>query len=189
MKAIFISGQSNRHCCQLSPIQKNLSDFLSKEGVTVSPLNFPYDTQMSSYHETNLLNASWSNGLQYFFSRKPRFEKQYRAKVIKQFEEEGYCIVLAGSCGLELFNNLHLPDNILKNLHVIAYGPVARAQPKSQFTMIQGRDDWLSKFFFKEVNYLVDCGHMNYLESDDVISALLEIITAIKKSSVKKNHL
>lgn len=187
MKAIFLTGQSNRHCCQLSPKQKRLADFLSKEGVFVASLNFPYDSEMSTYHETNLLNASWSNGLQYFSSRKPSFEKQYRAQVIKQFEQEGYSIVLAGSCGLELFNNLHLPDNILKNLHVIAYGPVARTQPKSQFTMVQGRDDWLSKCFFKEVNYLVDCGHMNYLDSDDVISALLEIISSIKKVIYEKN--
>ncbi|WP_354624884.1 hypothetical protein [Psychromonas sp. MME2] len=188
MKAIFITGQSNRRCCQLSPKQKKIADFLEEEGVSVAPFNFPYDSQMNVYHETNLLNASLSNTLQYFLSRKPHFEKQYRAQVIKQFEQYGYCIVMAGSCGLELLNNLHLPVKLLKNMHVIAYGPVARTLPKTQVTMIQGRNDWLSKLFFKEVDYLVDCGHMDYLESTEILNVLQQVICSIKKNQMNNIH-
>ena len=191
MKAIFLTGQSNWCSCQLNSAQRTIADILSKEGISVVPLNFPYDTQMEGYRESNLFTASLSNGLQYLFSRMATFSNRYREQVLRQFEDGSRYLVLAGSCGLELFNNLNLPNYVLKKVHIFAYGPVARGLPKSQVTMLQGRDDWLSKRFFKQVDYQIECGHMDYLECPEFITLLLEKAHAIAKgdqfNETKKN--
>jgi len=186
MIAVFLTGQSNRRSCQLSPIQRKLADLLEQQGFTVTPLNFPYDSQMEDYQESNLFKASLSNGLQYLFSRRATFSARYREQVLNQFSKNTPYLVLAGSCGLELLNNLQLPENILSKIHVLAYGPVARVVPAAEVTLVQGRDDWLSKQFFKNVDYPIDCGHMDYLESAEVTTLIVEIAKAIKRGQTSE---
>ena len=71
--------------------------------------------------------------------------------------------MIAGSCGLEIFNHCHEVGDPVQ--HLFALGPVARARPAVPHTLVQGTRDPFSRIFFRgcEVE-LSGAGHMNYLD-------------------------
>ena len=78
--------------------------------------------------------------------------------------------VLAGSCGLELFNNLHLPDALRRRTHIFAYGPVSRQIPEvASHLFVQGTHDWLSRFYHPQVQHRYSCPHMGYLQAPETL--------------------
>src|SRR5690606_6162258 len=79
-------------------------------------------------------------------------------------------VFIAGSCGLELLSNLALYEEQLQRIRAIGLGPVSRGLPQCEIILIQGRHDWLSRFYFADVDYRVACGHMGYLRSEKVLS-------------------
>ena len=56
----------------------------------------------------------------------------------------GFAHFLAGSCGLELFNNLALPTHLQGRCAILAYGPTARRMPDTTVEVVVGRRDWIS---------------------------------------------
>lgn len=170
--AVFLTGQSDYRSCSLSPIQQKIEHELTRLDVEVQPLNFPYQEQMAPYREVNILFASLTNITIFFQSRRLSFAQRHRDQLCEISSQNAITLVLAGSCGLEIFNNLRLPNEVTKKMHIFAYGPVARKIPDSTFTFIQGKNDWLSKCFFSNVLNSVKCGHMDYLQSPEVLAIL-----------------
>nr|MDU9046806.1 hypothetical protein [Candidatus Electrothrix aestuarii] len=172
--AIFLTGQSDKRSCSLIPAQEQTAEALRKLGLDVYPLNFPYQEQMAPYQKVPIIRASIANLHMYLQSRQEEFASKHRPQFCERISQHTFTLVLAGSCGLEIINNLCLSDEIKKKLHIFAYGPVARKQPDISCTLVQGRRDWLSKYFFSQVDLIVDCGHMDYLQSPEVLRVLKE---------------
>ncbi len=85
-------------------------------------------------------------------------------------------LFLAGSCGLELFNNLALPADTLRRVTIFAYGPVARRRPGCACLLVQGRRDWFSRRYFRTVDARVNTGHMDYLANPEVAKLAVETV-------------
>lgn len=117
-----------------------------------------------------LLKASVHNSVQYLLSRRPFFSERYQAVVLALLSRHPHTVLLAGSCGLELLNNLYLPPAWLTRISVFAYGPVARHRPACRHVLVQGRHDGISRLFFNSAHHRVDCGHMDYLQQEAVVS-------------------
>ena len=182
----FITGQSNPNSWTLSPVQ---AKFLSSLGVSEKALvnlNFPYRHRTTEYRATPLLTASKNNILMYINSRSPKFKEIYLNDFIDLIERAQHTTFLAGSCGLEILSNMQLGAEDLKNISVFAYGPVARTLPKCSTFIVQGRSDWLSRYFFSKVDHLVDCSHMNYLNDPTVLSLCRKFIT-IQRNKLQGN--
>lgn len=163
----FLTGQSDPLNCALSPAQQRFLDNLAAP-VTVDG-NFPYAAPTREFRPIPLLRASFNNAHQYLRSRRPEFRDACRPAMEALLARSERTLFLAGSCGLELFNNLHLSHTQLKRCAVFAYGPVARRRPDCDSRLLQGRHDALSRWYFPHVDIRVDAGHMNYLDNDTVL--------------------
>ncbi|MEG1124991.1 MAG: hypothetical protein RSE62_22980, partial [Citrobacter sp.] len=75
-----------------------------------------------------------------------------------------HTLLLSGSCGLELFNQLHLLPEWLARVSVFAFGPVAGRRPDCHHLLVQGDQDWISRCWFRQADQRIACSHMNYLE-------------------------
>jgi hypothetical protein len=101
-----------------------------------------------------------------FRSRRPGFAAQHRETVAAVIERGDRAFFLAGSCGLELFNNLQLPPELERRCTLLCYGPVARRRPHHASTIIvQGTLDVFSRFWFRYASARVPCGHLGYLRA------------------------
>ena len=169
----FLTGQSRPSGVALSPVQANFLAALPAPSASRMPINFPYRTRTADqpFAPTPLLVASVRNVRQYLSSRRPWFAERHRAAVEAFVARADHTLLLAGSCGLELFNNLALSANALRRVTIFAYGPVARRQPDCPRLLVQGRRDWLSRRYFRTVDVQVNTGHMDYL-TDPVVLAL-----------------
>lgn len=163
IRALFMTGQSDPESCSLSPVQNNVANMLHKIGLETHPLNFPYTQNLRPFRQVHLLSASLSNARVFLQSKGPRFRDYYRDNVCQLLSANDRTLILAGSCGLEILNNLDLPSDLKERLHVLAYGPVARTTSTIECTFIQGKRDWMSRLCFPEAKHEVDCGHMEYL--------------------------
>jgi hypothetical protein len=163
----FLTGQSDPQSCALSPVQRRFLDSLAAP-VTVDG-NFPYATPTREFRTTPLLRASFNNARQYLRSRRPAFRDAYRTAMEALLARSDRTLLLAGSCGLELFNNLELSREQLDRCAVFAYGPVARRRPDCDHRLLQGRHDALSRWYFPRVDVRVDAGHMDYLDNSTVL--------------------
>ena len=172
----FLTGQSLPGSCELSPLQHQFAQQLIRKGVHLEPLNFPYREDMQPYRPSSLLSASFANICQYFCSRSRRFSDRYQQQLRLLFDKHPHTLILAGSCGLELLNNLDLPAEYQQRVHVLAYGPVARHRSGFPCTLVQGRRDWLSWYFFPQTDFIIDCGHMNYLYSPEFLAVVKQQI-------------
>jgi len=132
--------------------------------------NFPYQPEPPPHGPVSLLKASVHNSVQYLLSRRPFFSERYQASVLALLSRHPHTVLLAGSCGLELLNNLCLPSAWLNRVSVLAFGPVARRRPDCRHVLVQGRHDGISRIFFDSVHHLVDCSHMDYLQQEAVVS-------------------
>lgn len=163
----FLTGQSEPRSCALSPVQRRFLDNLAAS-VTVDG-NFPYAAPTREFRPTPLLRASFNNARQYLRSRRPEFRDAFRPAMDALLARSERTLLLAGSCGLELFNNLDLSRTQLECCAVFAYGPVARRRPDCDNRLLQGRYDALSRWYFPHVDIRVDAGHMGYLDNDSVL--------------------
>jgi hypothetical protein len=172
MKTIvaFLSGQSNPGNSALSPEQ---AGFLERAGVSVAErlmVNFPYPSEVHVYTRTPLLRACVNNASQYLASRRPDFAIRHREDVERRLMGYERVILLSGSCGLELLVNLQLSPQLMDRLYVFAYGPVSRRLPQCALLWrIQGKQDFISKWWHREAEYFVPCHHMNYLSTPGTV--------------------
>jgi len=166
----FLTGQSDPRTSALSPAQRG---FLDRSPVLPGQrldLNFPYRSA-GSWSETNLLRAGFNNAGQYLASRRPSFAQQHRAGVREAFGPSGKILLLTGSCGLELLVNLRLPEEFMQRLHVFAYGPVSRSLPRcASLETVQGSRDAISRWWHPQVDHVISCGHMNYLDAEETMT-------------------
>lgn len=175
LQVAFLTGQSDPGRCALSPSQAAFLNALElPEGAAV-PWNFPYQPG-PEHRPTPLWLASLRNGSMYLASRRPAFREQHREPVLKLLAGAERTVFLAGSCGPELLANLNLPQADLERCRLFAYGPVGRKLPACPAVLVQGRSDWLSRWYFRRVDHRIDAGHMDYLESPDALRLCREFI-------------
>ena len=176
---IFLTGQSDPSRCALSPEQQAFLDALPLPASAKLSLNFPYRTDTPSWRHTPVLVGSVNNARQYVRSRQPMFAADHAAHVQRLLARARRTLILAGSCGLELFVNLRLPREALDTVHVFAYGPAARRLPDCACVLVQGRRDWVSRVWFRTVDHRVDCGHRDYLQSPEVRLLCLQLLRSL----------
>ena len=177
----FLTGQSDPLSCALSPMQQRFLDSLAAPAVVDG--NFPYAAQTREFRPTPLLRASFNNARQYLQSRRPEFRNAFRPALDALLARSERTLFLAGSCGLELFNNLDLSRTQLERCAVFAYGPVARRRPDCESRLLQGRHDALSRWYFPHVDIRVDAGHMDYLDNDTVLQHCRTWFTHLRTSA------
>ena len=172
LQVAFLTGQSNPPIAALSPSQAAFLAELPVPGEGRVVLNFPYPlaSPQRPFMPTPLLIASLRNAWQYFASRRPGFPEHHRPAVEALLERADHTLILAGSCGLELFNNLGLPASVLRRVTIFALGPVARRRPDCASLLVQGRRDWLSRSYFRRADVYVEDGHMDYLTDPTVVA-------------------
>jgi hypothetical protein len=181
----FLTGQSDPARNALSPEQLA---FLHRSPVPeedILPENFPY-RPTAPHREIPLWRAGIHNFLQYRRSRRPSFAADHRVEIFAKFAGSHQVVFLAGSCGLELLVNLHLPPEFLARVHVFAFGPVSRSLPDcARLVRVRGRGDLISKWHHPQVEYLVDCGgHMDYLRSGEIDGLFAEFYRSVAASTI-----
>lgn len=159
----FLTGRSTPGRCALSPEQAAFFNRLDGPGRALAPDNFPYAAS-EPFRATSLLRASWQNLREYFASRDEQFARRHEATVTALIERKPHTVFLAGSCGLELFNNLRLPAELERRCTLIAYGPIARRLPRhAACHLVQGSRDWLTRRWFPGREPELACNHLGYL--------------------------
>jgi hypothetical protein len=183
LQIAFLTGQSNAACWALTPVQTAFLARLQRGNRQLHGCNFPYRPESPSYEPVPLLKASVHNSAQYLLSRRQTFSERHQAAVLDLLSRHPHTVLLAGSCGLELFNNLSLSSVWLNRVSVFAFGPVARRRPDCRHVLVQGRHDGISRMFFNSVHHQVDCGHMDYLQQEAVVTlcdCFLDQVAAIE---------
>jgi hypothetical protein len=174
----FLTGQSRPGCCALSPEQERFLEQLAVPGCELVRRNFPYRVS-KDFREVPLLLASWRNLRGYLASRRPGFAAAYRADVVGLIARAERVVFLAGSSGLELFNNLELSEAEERKCGLICFGPVARCLPRyAEAVIVQGLRDYLSWAFFRDGPPSLDCGHMGYLDDPAFVRLCRERIAS-----------
>lgn len=169
LQVFYLTGQSDPPRCALSPSQEAFLDALPLPASAKLRLNFPYAADTAPWRPNSLAIASLNNAVLYVRSRTAGFARHAPA-VLQQIDRAEQTLILAGSSGLELLANLQLPREALRTVHVFAYGPVGRGLPPCACTLVQGRYDWISRAWFREVDHRVNCWHRDYLESPEVLA-------------------
>ena len=179
LQVAFLTGQSDAPRCALSPAQRAFLDALPLPAPARLPLNFPYNAGTAPWRHVPLVAASINNARLYLASRRPDFAARHAPRVVRELTRTPRTLILAGSSGLELLANLRLPREALDRLHVFAYGPVARRLPDCPCVLVQGRRDWVSRWWFRTVDHRVECTHLDYLESPEVLSLCVRTLDAL----------
>lgn len=168
--AAFITGHSVRGCTGLTPAQLEFQRRSCLPPDRWLPCNFPYVRTGPFPAHVSLLSASLNNILHCLSSLTPQFRARHRDAVLRVFDGHDPVILLAGSCGLELLNNLHLPRPLLQRLHVFACGPVSRRLPSTaSCRIIQGEHDLLSRCCHRNAHHRVPCSHLGYLAAPETL--------------------
>ncbi|WP_395740682.1 hypothetical protein [Prosthecobacter sp.] len=166
----FITGHSVPGCTGLSQEQQ---DFQKRSGIGAGQWlghNFPWSETFPFPERFLLLKASYHNVTHYLRSRRPAFALEHRDAVSSILNRYETILLLAGSCGLELFNNLQLPEALRRRIHIFAYGPVSRRLPEvASHLFVQGAHDWLSRFYHPQVQHRYPCAHMGYLQAPETL--------------------
>jgi hypothetical protein len=166
----FITGHSVPGCTGLSPAHRDFQRRSAAPEQNWLPYNFPWQETFPFRKPQNLLIASWRNVRHYLQSRRPAFREQHRAGVVALVSKYDAVILVAGSCGLELLNNLDLPSETRRRLHVFAYGPVSRRRPEvASCFLVQGERDLISRWFHRQVDARFPCHHMGYLAAAETV--------------------
>jgi hypothetical protein len=168
--AAFITGHSLPGCTGLSHEQQ---DFQQRSGIGTAQWlhhNFPWTETHPFPQHFSLISASFHNVSHYLASRRPAFALAHREAAVALLGQYETILLLAGSCGLELFNNLHLPEALRRRIHIFAYGPVSRQLPAvASHFLVQGTHDWLSRFYHPQVQHRYPCAHMEYLQAPETL--------------------
>lgn len=164
LQVAFITGRSRPDCWLLSPQQTAFFDRLGVPSAQRVGVNFPWQDQPEhNYQAPGLLRASLNNAREYLGSRQGDFVRRYQAQALSLFERADRTLLLSGSCGLELFNNLQLPGGVLSRISLFAWGPVARKRPACHHLLVQGHRDLISRLWFPQADIRIESGHMDYL--------------------------
>ena len=166
----FATGQSDPRGHALSPVQQAFLDRLPVPAAFKLARNFPWREATPPFRETALLPASFFNLRQFFAAQHASFARRHRADVAAWAARAEHHLVFAGSCGLELLRRLELPAELWPRLSVFAYGPVVCGKVPWRVFTVQGRFDFISKPFVRRPDVVVAAGHLDYLESPEVLA-------------------
>lgn len=162
--AAFITGHSVRGCTGLSAEQLTFQNRSAVPAERWLKHNFPFHETAPFPTSIGLLRASFNNFRHFVDSRRQDFSSSHCAQLTKLFSSHEAVILLAGSCGVQLLHGLDLPVDILRRIHVFAYGPVSLARPQTaSLCVVQGKNDFISRCFFREADHRINCSHMGYL--------------------------
>lgn len=191
VQVAILTGQSNPDSCELSPLQARFLADVAQAGASgwsVVDRNFPYGDPGEPHRDVPLLPASVANARQYLASRHGAFAERHRATVLTLLARAPFTVFLAGSCGLELFANLHLPDAARTRCRILAYGPVARRAPDVRLDVVVGVRDWMSRGLFRlpagVPRHTLRCGHRDYLSAP----GMRELAVAFIRREVDRRH-
>lgn len=181
LQIAFITGRSDPDCWLLSPLQSAFIQQLAMPERRLITYNFPYvEPDDSTYRVPPLLTASYHNTCEYLLSRRSSFISRYQSGVLALLEQAPHTLFLAGSCGLELFNNLKLPAGLMNNVSIFAYGPVARRRPECNHRLVQGSHDVISRFWFRQADSYLACGHLDYLSKPQLLADCQAFINRVE---------
>jgi hypothetical protein len=180
VQVVFLTGQSDPPRCALSPVQRAFLDALPLQAAARLTINFPYHADTPPWRNVSLLGASINNARLYLASRQPEFAARHAPHVLRLLSRAPRTLILAGSSGVELLANLRLPREALDRVHVFAYGPVARRLPDCACVLVQGRRDWVSRLWFRTVDHRVECTHLDYLESPEVLALCVQTLHRLR---------
>ncbi|WP_158658169.1 hypothetical protein [Agarilytica rhodophyticola] len=180
LQVAFITGKSNPKSWCLSPPQKKFINSLGLKKEEISLLNFPYCKSSETFKPVNIVQASYENIKIFCFSQTKVYRQKYLSSVREFLDNTSYTLLISGSCGLELLSNLRLPKSYQNKIHIFAYGPVSIKMPPANSILVQGEKDWISRIFFKEVDFLVPGGHMSYMDQEEVIDICRQYILKTK---------
>jgi hypothetical protein len=185
----LLTGQSDRCRWALSPLQRDfLASVAASEGVQILN-NFPYQAGSPNYRPSSLVKASINNAFIYVWSRSRAFRDAHSHAVLRLIARRERTIFLAGSCGLELFNNLELPTDVTRKVGVFAFGPVARRRPDCVHLLVGATRDSISRRYFPAPDHVVESGHMNYLSNPTVRTLCREFIEGVTRSPSNRQDL
>ena len=178
LQIAFITGRSRPDNWSLSPSQQSFLQRVVGRHHAVA-INFPWAPQPANWQATGLIRASLNNSREYLAARRAFFALRYQQQVVEMLMAADHTLLLSGSCGLELFNQLRLPPALLARTSVFAFGPVARRRPDCHHLLVQGQQDWISRCWFRHVDERIDCGHMNYLTHPQLVALCNRFIADI----------
>lgn len=166
----FITGHSIRGCTGLSTAQLAFQRSSAVGEARWLSWNFPYQATFTFPGSVSLLAASLSNICHALGSWRATHRARDRWRVMEAFSPHETIILAAGSCGLELLNNLQLPAELRARIHVFSYGPVSRSVPETaSCVLVQGENDWVSRPFHRSVDHRIRCSHMGYLQHPETL--------------------
>lgn len=178
-KQVFLlSGQSNYKNSHLCPKQIALLKIFNEKSYVFCPIGFPFKEEFSKgiYYEPHVIIASIRNIKQYLLLL---FSKRYKNLVKKHLRDiihnDKKQVFITQSQGLRML--MLLDKDILKDIRVIALGPVTLSKYRYNITVIKGKKDYISRVFdFNKADYIPNCGHMDYLEDENIKKIIKTII-------------
>lgn len=179
LQVAFITGRSRKDNWALSPQQQIFIQSITDDGVHAVVRNFPWTPQTQVWQDSGIVRASISNMREYLGSRRQLFALRYRDVALQMLAGAEQTLLLAGSCGLELFNNLQLPVSVMPRIAIFAYGPVARRRPYCRHLLVQGRSDVISRCWFPAADKHINSDHMNYLTQPELMALCRAFIADI----------
>lgn len=177
----FLTGRSDPDNWHLSPAQLRFLEGVCATGRTPVLLNFPWRPCPGEWQPVPLWRASVHNGREWILAQRARFASQYQADFHKLLAGAKHTVILAGSCGLTLFNQLSAGASI-HNVSLFGYGPVAWRRPRCPHLLVQGHDDWISRFSFGRADTVIEANHLNYLEHHSVMELCERFVAARERS-------
>lgn len=169
LQVAFITGRSMPGNLALSPVQQAFLEQVIPLGAVPVSANFPWESSLAGWQPTGLLRASLNNAREYLNARKPEFTRCYQPVAQALLESAEHTVLLAGSCGLALFNQLALPPALLERVSVFAWGPVAHQRPGCRHFLVQGSHDLISRLWLRDVDAYIRSGHMGYLSHPELV--------------------
>ena len=180
--AFILTGQSSYNHSELTSGQKKLLTIFERFGIETLETNFPYNHKHLHKNavQPNLLQASVLNTSQFFQSV---FDPQYGAILSQHLspclKNKDNVFVVTGSLGQQMFikSLKFLEIKLLESVTVFALGPVSTTSIARHYLIetitIKGMHDNISRVFDRtQTDHLVNCGHMDYYNNEEVKSII-----------------
>lgn len=165
VKILFLTGLSDPRNCALSDVQFKFLKSLDVPESWKTYRNFPWNGGSKRSRTVPLWRASLHNGWQFLLASTPAYRWLAGRHWNAVLSSTAHLLVITGSCGLQIVNCL-LSGNSRQATRVdtLAMAPVAWRPPRSNYRLLQGAHDYISRLFFCHVDHRLNrLQHMNYL--------------------------
>lgn len=165
LRVAVVTGLSNPASCELTQPQRDLIALPELPVDSVIGWNFPFipESPATQTSEPSLLKASLSNCLHFVRTYAAGYQRLATPHWEALLSATDRVIMVTGSCGLQLINTSDYLREHSFRIRILAFGPVANAQPRFSTTLLQGSRDYLSKLWFRKADITIPgVGHMDY---------------------------